>query len=200
MALGTVIRTFAAPGASPKSVVSTGHHLWYIGNTPSAIVELDIWTGAVIRTIATGVVFGMTFDGVDLWYISGGVVNRFKISTGTSIAEFAAPAASTDLCWDGDGLWVCYQNRFVGKFSRTGALKIVHILAAGVFAGIAFDGKYLYIANDATNVLHRISPITGTIIDTVASPSTSPRGLCWDGRALWHCDDSTDMIYQIAVN
>ena len=200
MAFGTVIRPLPAPGAEPKSVVSTGHHFWYIGNGPSAITKLDIWTGTSIRTIATGVVFGMTFDGVDLWYITGGNANRFKIDTGTSIVEFGLPAASTDLCWDGDGLWVCYQNRFVGKLSRMGVLTTVYILAAGAFAGIAFDGTHLYLANDATNVLHRISPVTGTIIDTVASPSTSPRGLCWDGRTLWHCDSQSDVIYQIAVS
>ena len=37
----------------------------------------------------------------------------------------------------------------------------------------------------------------GRVIRSFASPSTYPMGLAWDGRALWHCDWNSDLIYQI---
>ena len=37
----------------------------------------------------------------------------------------------------------------------------------------------------------------GTVIRSFASPGSTPAGLAFDGRALWHCDFGTDRIYQI---
>jgi hypothetical protein len=48
-------------------------------------------------------------------------------------------------------------------------------------------------------MIYQVDPVTGTTIRSAPSPSTSPAGLAWDGRTLWHCDSQTDLIYQLSV-
>jgi len=37
----------------------------------------------------------------------------------------------------------------------------------------------------------------GTVIRSFASPGPDPFALCWDGRTLWNCDPTANLIYQI---
>lgn len=39
--------------------------------------------------------------------------------------------------------------------------------------------------------------MAGEILRSFAAPASTPFGLTWDGRALWHCDGGTDLIYQL---
>jgi len=39
--------------------------------------------------------------------------------------------------------------------------------------------------------------VVGAVIKWFASPGATPTGLTWDGKTLWHCDLTTDRIYQI---
>ena len=63
--------------------------------------------------------------------------------------------------------------------------------------GLAFDGKYLWHCDAATDLIYQLD-LDGKIIKSFASPSTAPRGLAFDGKYLWHCDFDSDKIYQIA--
>ena len=66
--------------------------------------------------------------------------------------------------------------------------------------GLVWDGRTLWCADDGTDTIYQVDPVTGTVIRSFSCPSTKPRGLAWDGRTLWHVDTNTDLVYQLSVN
>lgn len=42
--------------------------------------------------------------------------------------------------------------------------------------------------------------MSGEVIKSFAAPSAAPRGLTFDGKYLWHCDNGTDLIYQLDLD
>ena len=42
--------------------------------------------------------------------------------------------------------------------------------------------------------------MSGEVIKSLATPGGSPGGLAFDGKYLWHCDFTTDLIYQLDLN
>ncbi len=69
MALGTVIRSFAAPAASPGGLTFDGRTLWNANFISDLIYQIDPETGRVIRSFAAPATYpqGLTFDGRTLW-------------------------------------------------------------------------------------------------------------------------------------
>ena len=63
--------------------------------------------------------------------------------------------------------------------------------------GLAFDGKYLWCADNGSDEIIQFSPDDGTTIKSFKSPSSDPRGLTFDGKYLWVSDRLRDEIYMI---
>lgn len=51
--------------------------------------------------------------------------------------------------------------------------------------GLAFDGKYLWMADSKTSTIYKISPDNGKILEVFVSPVEKPLGLAWDCSGLW---------------
>ena len=69
MALGTVIRSFAAPSANVRGLTWDGRTLWVADDNANRIYQIDPVTGTIVRWFAapsnsTG---GLTWDGRTLW-------------------------------------------------------------------------------------------------------------------------------------
>lgn len=55
--------------------------------------------------------------------------------------------------------------------------------------GLAWDGSYLWMAEDDTKSLYRIDTLDGSVVDTINTPGNSnTQGLTWDGSHLWHAE------------
>ena len=63
--------------------------------------------------------------------------------------------------------------------------------------GLAWDGNFLWVADDSTDTLYKIEPEDGSIISSFPTPGTKPRGLTWDGNHLWCADMKTDTLYKL---
>jgi transglutaminase-like putative cysteine protease len=65
--------------------------------------------------------------------------------------------------------------------------------------GLTFDGKYLWNCDRKTDMIYKIDPGDGKVLDSIPSPGYRPLGLTWDGKYLWNLDASeeTYFIYQI---
>ncbi|MBN1414585.1 MAG: hypothetical protein JW973_05755 [Bacteroidales bacterium] len=63
--------------------------------------------------------------------------------------------------------------------------------------GLAFDGKYLWIADYKTDIIYKLDPSNGSILHQIPSPGFWPMGLAWDGQYLWNIDKGQDKIYKI---
>jgi transglutaminase-like putative cysteine protease/streptogramin lyase len=61
--------------------------------------------------------------------------------------------------------------------------------------GLAFDGKDLWLADNFTDKIYKISPESGKVLKSFDSPGHHPEGLAWDGKYLWHIDSGERYMY-----
>jgi len=65
--------------------------------------------------------------------------------------------------------------------------------------GLAFDGKYIWLADGGTCQIYQIDPQNGKVIKQIKAPGFDPKGLAWDGKLLWCVDAGEGWIYGINV-
>ena len=63
--------------------------------------------------------------------------------------------------------------------------------------GLAWDGAYLWVGDDATDTIYKLDPADGRVLSSFRSPGLDPRGLAWDGVSLWHSDNATHKLYKL---
>jgi hypothetical protein len=63
--------------------------------------------------------------------------------------------------------------------------------------GLAFDGKFLWNADRKSDLIYRVDPENGAILDSLPAPGYVIRGLTWDGTLLWCVDGADEQIYAI---
>ncbi|NIM59695.1 MAG: hypothetical protein GTO16_12260 [Candidatus Aminicenantes bacterium] len=61
--------------------------------------------------------------------------------------------------------------------------------------GLTFDGNSLWLADNFTDKIYKISPESGKILKSFDSPGHHPEGLAWDGKHLWHIDSGEKYMY-----
>ncbi len=61
--------------------------------------------------------------------------------------------------------------------------------------GLAFDGKFLWLADSRLDKIFKMDPISGKVLKSFESPGFHPEGLAWDGHFLWHVDAKEKMLY-----
>jgi hypothetical protein len=61
--------------------------------------------------------------------------------------------------------------------------------------GLTFDGKNLWLADNFTDKIYKISPESGKVLKSFDSPGHHPEGLAWDGKYLWHVDSGEKYMY-----
>jgi transglutaminase-like putative cysteine protease len=82
-------------------------------------------------------------------------------------------------------------------FAVTGDVEKSFPSPASCPTGLTFDGKYLWNCDRKTDMLYKINPEDGKIVDSLASPGFQPVGLTWDGSYLWCVDAEENLIFQI---
>jgi hypothetical protein len=65
--------------------------------------------------------------------------------------------------------------------------------------GLAFDGKYLWMADKKTDSLYQINPENGEVVKAIPSPGYNTVSLTWDGKFLWVLDVEENLIFQLDV-
>jgi len=63
--------------------------------------------------------------------------------------------------------------------------------------GLAYDGKYLWLADNFSDQIYKINPENGKVVKTFDSPGYHPEGLAWDGKNLWHIDSGEKHLYKL---
>jgi DNA-binding beta-propeller fold protein YncE len=62
---------------------------------------------------------------------------------------------------------------------------------------LAWDGAYLWNADDSTDMVYKIDPSTGKVLSSFSLPDCKLRGLTYDGTYLWCSDNSNKKIYKL---
>ncbi len=104
------------------------------------------------------------------------------------------------LASDGTSLW--NVDRDVGKIFNLDFYGVVQgfISAPGDSSeGLTFDGEYLWVSDWVDQMIYKIDPASGEVLDSFTSPGPFPKGLAYDGTYLWNADaaSNTELIYQL---
>jgi hypothetical protein len=89
----------------------------------------------------------------------------------------------------------------IAPFAPEALGDVVNSLAApdGGFLGLEWIDGFLWVSSDITDLLYRLAPSDGTILETVPIPaSVTSCGLAWDGSSFWIADCVADEIVQIS--
>lgn len=194
-----------------------GEYLWVQGYDEFLIYQISPIDGIVIKSIPSTVQrpLGLAFDGSHLWLADSDnqIIQRIDTANGNVVQSFFTPADltvsyPTGLAWDGNALW---NNDPAGSWSSatedttlqfdTNGTLIETYEAKGEFAsGLAFDGQFLWSAENIREELYKIDPATFSIVDTLDAPGgTFPNGLAVAGQFLWVANNDADSLYQIRI-
>ena len=107
------------------------------------------------------------------------------------------------LAWDGHALWSCGDVE--GGGSKLYRLDPGPLTVAASFptaghrpAGVACDGRFVWLADRDAARLERFDTELGEITRTTPTPAFSPCGLAWDGLHLWVSDAGTGRLYRLS--
>jgi len=166
-ATGDVAAQFAAPGTCPTGLAFDGKYIWMADRKSDLIYKIDPADGSVKQTFNA--------PGYHIAILLTGRWNK-----PLTLPDTISPALRSRR--NVSGCWMSKKN-----LSIAGIRKM----------GLAWDGKYLWVADYRQDRLFQISIEDGTTITDIPSPSRNPQGLTFDGRYLWVSDRYDDMIYMV---
>jgi hypothetical protein len=211
MAFGDVVKYVTTPASLLLGVVFDGVNLYYTDYKTGRLYMCDR-NGNVIRSaVVTGAsgVLGVGTNGnflVIRRVSPTPVVNQFlDKATLAVVSQTTLNNASNtqiyDYAFDGKGWWLAntYNNRIdyanpeltylVRTFPHPGSQAIA----------IATDGKDLYVADLTDHLIYKMDKY-GNVIARAPTPTTSPRGMTFDGKYLWLSEQVNYRIYCISIN
>lgn len=153
----------------------------------------------------SGTPIDLAWDGEFLWSVDLGTSTIYKHDPddGTVLASFAAPDTQPlGLTYDGSHLWVSCRgtSQKIYRITTTGSV-VSSFDAPGTGSnrvrGLAWDGAHLWMGDIVNDVVYRIDPSDGSVLDTIDFPEGSIGGLTWDGKYLWATNDSPDRLYRL---
>ena len=194
---GTATTTLS--GTDPRGVGFDGSHIWVTDYTAFTgnVNKIDPLTNTIVATTTVGIgADGMAFDGEYMWVANGdGSDNNVsKINPMTNQVEAVVDLGSDfhyaqSVTFDGEFIWVTETGQFpsssvVRKVDPV-ANTVVASVAVGVNPyGIAFDGKYLWVANNSSGNVSKVDPVANTVVATTTVGGT-PVGVVSDGNSIW---------------
>lgn len=175
-----VVATIPIAIGEPRGVTWDGKTFWIVDNREKAVHQVDPEKGAILRTILVPINFdkektvleAAAFDGKHLWvaYFAGwsSKILKIDIDTGEVLQEMFAKGHPRALATDGRRLWMLSYNqgvytgvileRTIMDDSRRMNLsaKFIGRTSGKEPAGMAFDGRYLWIADSKMKAIQKV--------------------------------------------
>ena len=134
---------------------------------------------------------GVTFDGQNLWFASGGRLNAVDPVSGKPVRSFDV-AAHAGTAFDGQHLYQIAEKRIQKIDPNTG-----HVLATipapgdGGDSGLTWAEGSLWVGHYRERKIYQIDPQTGAILRTIES-NRFVTGVTWADGELWHATLEND--------
>jgi len=130
-------------------------------------------------------VHGVTFDGQDVWFATGGRLNALDPASGKlqrSIDVFAHAGTA----FDGQHLFQIAEDRIQKIDPKTGrVLSSIPAPGGGGDSGLAWAEGTLWMGQYRERKVHQIDPETGAILRTIES-NRFVTGVTWVDGEMWH--------------
>jgi outer membrane protein assembly factor BamB len=215
----------------PGGLTWDGQNLWlgYVSSSLKTIDKIDTADGTILNSIpeprpeAQAEIRGLAWDGSFLWvyrYRFGSSTPEtwdyiYKMdTTGTVLDSIRSPFE--DYCGGlafGNGkLWVsqyyssnaAFNNVIHEVDTSSGAVLNSFPTVGEQPMGVAFDGQYVWCAEDTgygatRQEIYEYDPSSGTATGgVIRNPDDAPRDLTWDGKSFWLVGYYSRLIYKIA--
>ncbi|MFA5033267.1 MAG: C1 family peptidase [bacterium] len=179
-------RATASAGASTPQDISFSLHITasggYVKDT-SFVVPLGCKTGTQVTSFSppSGTVYGLAFDGTNLWasLVYTNRIAKLNPTTGAQISYINTPNGDTctDICWSktDNTLWVHSKSgKKIYKVNPSNGAIITSFASPATYpTGLAFDGTYLWAVDMSGYRIYKVST-TGTVLSNFAIPLTPP--------------------------
>jgi glutamine cyclotransferase len=130
-------------------------------------------------------VHGVSFDGQNIWFASGGGLNALDPESGEIISSFSL-AADAGTAFDGEHLFQIAEAEIRKIDPKTGAiLNTIPAPGNGGDSGLAWAEGTLWVGEYRSRMIHQIDPETGKILRTIET-NRFVTGVTWVGDELWH--------------
>jgi len=210
----TIIKQIPSPITYPCSLAYDGEDLWISGFNESQLHKISMLDGTIISSIPISIQqpLGITFDG-EYFLVAGtdtDVIQQIDFS-GNIISTIEAPVSQPSYCqgltFDGTNIWFNDQRApFIGApndvtyiIDHNGTIINQYSSIGNFPTGLAFDGEYIWSIDNDLDELHKIDPLTYSVLETYDTPSDLPLGLTFDGQYLWLVDNNTKLLYQLDI-
>jgi glutamine cyclotransferase len=128
---------------------------------------------------------GVTFDGQNAWFASGGALNAFDPASGTMLRSIDV-AAHAGTAFDGRHLFQIAEARIQKIDPQTGrVLATIPAPGGGGDSGLTWAEGALWVGQYRDRKIHQIDPETGAVLRTIES-NRFVTGVTWVDGELWH--------------
>jgi glutamine cyclotransferase len=136
-------------------------------------------------------VHGVSYDGQQVWFASGGKLNAFDPSNG-KMQRSMDVAAHAGTAFDGQHLFQIAENRIQKIDPKTGqVLATIPTPGEGGDSGLAWAEGTLWVGQYRARKIHQIDPETGAVLRTIES-NRFVTGVTWVDGELWHATSEGD--------
>ena len=137
---------------------------------------------------------GVSYDGQQVWFASGGRLNAFDPVSGKPVRTIDV-AAHAGTAFDGQHLYQIAEDRIQKIDPHTGkVLSTIPSPGAGRDSGLTWAEGTLWVGEYRARKIHQVDPATGAILRTIES-NRFVTGVTWVDGELWHAtwegDEST---------
>jgi len=128
---------------------------------------------------------GVTFDGHDVWFAGGSLIQSFDPQSGQTGRSLAV-AAEAGTAFDGRHFFQIAGDRIQKIDPETGkVLSTLPVPGQGKGAGLTWAEGALWVAEHQERRIHRIDPETGAVLRTIES-TRFVTGVTFVDGDLWH--------------
>jgi glutamine cyclotransferase len=136
-------------------------------------------------------VHGVTYDGRDLWFASGGRLNAVDPESG-EVRRSLDVAAHGGTAFDGRHFFQLAEDRIQKIDPATGrVLATIPAPGGGGDSGLTWAEGTLWVGHYRDRKIHQIDPETGAILRTIES-NRFVTGVTWVDGELWHATWESD--------
>jgi len=130
-------------------------------------------------------VHGVTYDGENVWFASGGKLNALDPESGKTVCSLDV-AAHGGSAFDGEHLFQIAEDRIQKIDPSSGrVLSTIPAPGGGGDSGLAWAEGSLWVGQYRNRKIHQVDPDTGKILRTIES-NRFVTGVTWVDGELWH--------------
>ncbi len=177
----------------PRFLAFDGRYLWVtLDSSIGSVEKVDVISNQVVATTTVETYpTAITFDGSYVWVatFSSGNLNKVDIRTNAVVAMVAIGDGHDygSIFFDGSAIWVAMDDGTANVVKKVDpkANAVVATIPVGPNPnGLAYDGEYVWVANNGSNYVSKIDPRTNAVVAT-STVGLNPGNLMFDGVNMW---------------